>query len=122
MIALLDKVLSDSQAIEKESVSDETQSQANYESFVADSNASIAALNKEIAANTENVSVRKSDKQSAKGSLDSTEAELEALGNYKEDLHQSCDFVMKNFEVRQQAMKQEIEAISEAKAILSGMK
>ncbi len=33
-----------------------------------------------------------------------------------------CDFVMKNFETRQTARDEEIEALKQAKAILSGAK
>ena len=33
-----------------------------------------------------------------------------------------CDFVMKNFEIRQTARDEEIEALKQAKAILSGAK
>merc|ERR1739845_98467 len=46
--------------------------------------------------------------------------ELEQLSNYNAELHQSCDFVMKNFEIRQTARDEEIEALKQAKAILSG--
>merc|ERR1719393_151282 len=48
--------------------------------------------------------------------------ELEQLANYKAELHSSCDFVMKNFEIRQTARDEEIEALKQAKALLSGAK
>merc|ERR1719235_519272 len=48
--------------------------------------------------------------------------ELEQLSNYNAELHQSCDFVMKNFEIRQTARDEEVEALKQAKAILSGAK
>jgi hypothetical protein len=54
--------------------------------------------------------------------LDSTNTELEQLANEKADLHKSCDFTVKNFDIRQEARDQEVEAIRQAKAILSGMK
>ena len=34
--------------------------------------------------------------------------ELEGLAKYAAQLHQSCDFVMENFEIRQAAMDQEV--------------
>lgn len=46
--------------------------------------------------------------------------ELEQLSNYNAQLHQSCDFVMKNFDLRQTARDEEVEALKQAKAILSG--
>jgi len=48
--------------------------------------------------------------------------ELEQLSNYKAELHQSCGFVVKNFEIRQTARDEEVEALRQAKAILSGAK
>ena len=45
---------------------------------------------------------------------------LEQLANENADLHKSCDFTLKNFDVRQEAMSQEIEALNQAKAVLSG--
>merc|ERR1719183_2170085 len=48
--------------------------------------------------------------------------ELEQLSNYNAELHQNCDFVMKNFEMRQEARDEEIEALRQAKGILSGSK
>jgi len=48
--------------------------------------------------------------------------ELEQLSNYNGELHSSCDFVLKNFELRQTARDEEVEALRQAKAILSGAK
>eukprot|EP00448_Togula_jolla_P003903 CAMPEP_0170599444 /NCGR_PEP_ID=MMETSP0224-20130122/16799_1 /TAXON_ID=285029 /ORGANISM="Togula jolla, Strain CCCM 725" /LENGTH=58 /DNA_ID=CAMNT_0010924093 /DNA_START=1 /DNA_END=177 /DNA_ORIENTATION=- len=46
--------------------------------------------------------------------------ELEQLSTYNAELHTSCDFVMKNFDLRQTARDEEVEALKQAKAILSG--
>ena len=47
----------------------------------------------------------------AKESKEAVMLELEQLSNYKAELHSSCDFVMKNFEIRQTARDEEIEAL-----------
>ena len=47
--------------------------------------------------------------------------ELEQLANYKAELHQSCDFVLKNFDLRQTARDEEVEALKQAKAIHPGL-
>jgi cell division septum initiation protein DivIVA len=122
VLALINKIVEDSKAIETEAMKDEQTAQANYETFVADSNTSIKNLQAEIASNAEAKANKEEDKVNTETSKSDAENELEMLANYKADLHQSCDFVMKNFEVRQQAMTNEIEAIQEAKAILSGAK
>ena len=48
--------------------------------------------------------------------------ELEELSNYNAELHQNCDFIMKNFEIRQIARDEEIGPLKQAKSILSGAK
>merc|ERR1719329_996044 len=45
---------------------------------------------------------------------------LEDLHGVNAGLHANCDYVIKNFDLRQQARQEETEAIQEAKAILSG--
>ena len=36
------------------------------------------------------------------------------------DLHGSCDFTMKNFDIRQAARDEEVDALKQAKAVLRG--
>lgn len=122
VISLIQKIVDDSKALETEAMKDENSAQANYETFVNDANSSIKQLQDAIASNTEAKSNKQGDKVNAETARTDALTELEMLANYKADLHQSCDFVMKNFEVRQSAMTNEIEAIQEAKAILSGAK
>ncbi len=54
--------------------------------------------------------------------LKTTSADLITLSQLNGQLHADCDFILKNFDVRQKARGEEIEAIKEAKAILSGAK
>ena len=58
----------------------------------------------------------------AEATLEETEAELDSLAASKAELHAACDFVLKNFDYRQTARDQEIEALKQAKSILSGAK
>lgn len=60
------------------------------------------------------------DLATTKDELNGTMGILEKLTGYNADLHKSCDFVVKNFDVTQKARQDEIESIQEAKAILSG--
>merc|ERR1719261_1903068 len=73
-----------------------------------------------------NKSEEKSKSEEAKVATEdahhATVLELEQLASYKGELHSSCDFVMKNFEIRQTARMEEMEALKQAKAILSGAK
>merc|ERR1719238_739544 len=47
-------------------------------------------------------------------------AELEALNKEIAALHNNCDFLEKNYDVRKTARGNEIDALGKAKAVLSG--
>jgi len=120
VMGLLEQIIEDSLALEKEVTTGEYKAQADYEKFTKDSNTLIADLSETVAAKTKAIAEAKLETAEAEGDLKSTVSELESLAAYKADLHGQCDFVLKNFEVRQKARLQEMEAIQAAKGILSG--
>jgi chromosome segregation ATPase len=122
VIAMITQIIEDSKAMMAETTHDEEDAQAAYESFVKESNNSINAKNADITNKSEERATAEEDKSNAEQDLDDTNIEVEQLANEKADLHKSCDFYLKNFEVRQTAMDEEVEALRQAKAILSGMK
>jgi hypothetical protein len=122
VIGMIEQIIEDSKALESEAVAGETEAQKAYELFVKDSNDLIAELAASISSKTKANATARQNSETAKGDLDSTMGELEALSKYEADLHSDCDFVRKNFEIRQKARMDEMEAIQSAKAILSGMK
>merc|ERR1719375_940808 len=122
VITMIEEIIGDSKTLESEAVAGEAESQKSYETFVKDSNDLIAELTKAVSAKTKANATAKMDSETAMGDLESTIGELQALAKYEADLHSDCDFVLKNFEIRQKARMDEMEAIQQAKAILSGMK
>merc|ERR1719161_66461 len=67
-------------------------------------------------------------KDAAKADLARTEADMKytmstllELANMAQELHAQCDFTLKQFDARQAGFTKEIEALNEAKYILSGM-
>ena len=60
------------------------------------------------------------DKAEAEVELEAVTSELELLSNKSNDLHSSCDFMMKNFDIRQSRRDDEMEALKSAVGILSG--
>ena len=54
--------------------------------------------------------------------LDGVNTDLEDLASVKTGLHGECDYIMKNFDARQEGRDQEVDALRQAKAILKGMK
>merc|ERR1719217_383754 len=108
--------------MEAEAIRSEEDAQKAYEDFVKETNASIEAKSKDIVNKSETKAKAESELVATKESKEATMLELEQLSNYNAQLHQSCDFVTKNFELRQTARDEEVEALKQAKAILSGAK
>lgn len=122
VIGMITQIVNDAKAMEAEAVHDEEDAQTAYESFVKETNASITAKNEDIVNKSETRATAEGDKTQAETERDATETELEQLANEAADLHKSCDFVLKNFDIRQEARDQEVEALRQAKSILSGSK
>merc|ERR1719420_2343752 len=122
VMGMLQQIISDAKAMEAEAIRAEEDSQKAYEDFVKETNGSIEAKSKDIVNKSEEKAKAEADLVEAKEAKESTMLELEQLSNYNAELHQSCDFVLKNFEVRQTARDEEVEALKQAKAILSGAK
>merc|ERR1719399_726376 len=122
VMGMIQQIINDAKAMEAETIRAEEDAQKAYEDFVKETNASIEAASKAIVNKSEEKAKAEADLVEAEDSLSAVELELEQLGNYKLQLHQSCDFVLKNFEIRQTARDEEIEALKQAKAILSGAK
>jgi len=120
VLSLIKKIQYDANSLEKEAIQAEQDAQAAYESFVKDSAKAVGAANQAIAAKTEEKAALQSASVEDEGDKKAALVDLEHLSRYAGELHLSCDEVLKNFEVRQTARGQEIEALGDAKAILSG--
>jgi len=120
VIGLLEQIIEDSKALEMETTAAEFKAQADYEKFVKDSNDLISSLKRAITAKTKAIAASRGESAAADSDLQNTNDELGSLSDYTADLHNQCDFVLKNFELRQKARLQEMEAIQAAKSILSG--
>merc|ERR1712050_641885 len=122
VMSLIQQIISDAKAMEAETIRAEEDAQKAYEDFVKETNASIEAKSKEIVNKSELKAKAEEELVTAKDSKEAVMLELEQLSNYNAELHQSCDFVLKNFDLRQTARDEEVEALKQAKAILSGAK
>jgi len=122
VMGMIQQIINDAKAMEAEVIRSEEDAQKAYEDFVKDTNNSIEEKSKDIVNKSESKAKAEADLVEAKEDKEAVMLELEQLANYKAELHSSCDFVMKNFEIRQTARDEEIEALKQAKAILSGAK
>jgi len=122
VISLIQQIISDAKAMEAEIIRAEEDAQKAYEDFVKETNNSIEAKSRDIVNKSETKARAETDLVQAKQDKDAVLLELEQLSNYNAQLHQSCDFVQQNFDLRQTARDEEVEALRQAKAILSGAK
>jgi len=122
VMAEIQQIINDAKAMEAEAIKSEDDAQKAYEAFVKETNASIEAKVRDIADKSLQKAQAESDLVEAKEAKEAVVLELEQLSNYNAQLHQSCDFTLRNFELRQTARDEEIEALRQAKAILSGAK
>jgi hypothetical protein len=120
VMSMIEKLIYDTKDITAESKKSESEAQAAYEALVADTNASIEGLTKAITSKTKAKAQAKKDLSLTQSDLADAVTELENLGKTNADLHGECDYVMKNFNIRQQARAEEIEALQQAKQILNG--
>jgi len=122
VVAMLEEVLADTRKTEDQSMASEADSQSAYENFMKDSNKSIKQTTQSISDMTGARASAKEELSMAKTDFGQTMTELEGLDQTSADLHKSCDYTMKNFDARQKARADEMDALNEAKNILSGAK
>jgi len=120
VMGMMQGIIDDAKAMEAEAIRGEEDSQKAYEDFVKDTNTSIEAKTKDIVAKGEMKAKAEGEKVEAETEHESVMGELEQLANENADLHKSCDFTLKNFELRQTARDDEIEALKQALAMFSG--
>jgi len=120
VMGMIAQIINDAKAMEAEAIRAEEDAQKAYEDFVKETNASVETKGKDIANKSEEKAKGEGDLVQANEDKEATLLELEQLSNYNAELHQSCDFIVKNFEIRQTARDEEVEALKQAKAILSG--
>merc|ERR1712060_623212 len=121
-MSMIEQIISDAKAMEAEAIRAEEDAQKAYEDFVKETNASIETKSMEIVEKSEMRAAAEEELVETKEAKEAVLLELEQAANYKAQLHQSCDFVLKNFDLRQTARDEEVEALKQAKAILSGSK
>merc|ERR1719440_806810 len=120
VMSMIEKLIYDTKDIIAKSKKSEAEAQAAYEQLIADTNESIDNLTKEVATKTKERAETKKELSATQTDLADAVQELEDLDKTNKDLHMDCDYVMKNFNIRQKARAEEIEALQQAKQILNG--
>jgi len=120
VMGMIQMIIDDAKAMEKDALKAEEDAQIAFETFVTDTNNSIETKTKEGITAAENQGKAESEKVEKEMERDGVVEELSDLAGENTDLHKSCDFTLKNFDVRQGARDSEIEALKQALAMLSG--
>merc|ERR1719327_2224312 len=106
--------------MEADALKAEEDAQIAYESLVTETNASITAAEKAIIHAQQAKGKAETEKGETAMERDAVVEELTALAGENADLHKACDYTLKNFDLRQTARDDEIEALKQASSMLSG--
>jgi len=120
VVAMMDLLLKDLSTEMTEMEVTEKQAQEEYEQFMADAADKRASDSKSITDKTAVKADTQAHLEDAKASHKSTMVSLMANEKTTANLHASCDWLMKFFDVRKEARAGEIDSLKKAKAVLSG--
>merc|ERR1719429_688754 len=117
---MIEKLIYDARELRAGSKTAEIDAQRGYEQLIADSNDMIQSLQKQIVFKTQSKIAAQKDEQESQDDLSDVLKELDGLAKYKAELHTECDYLLRNFDLRQKERGEEVEALQQAKQILSG--
>jgi len=120
VMTLIQMIIEDARRTEQELSATEQKAQEAYGSFVQAATASIEADRKSIEQKTAEVAQAKGEKSETEGAQLANDQELKTLNDLLKAHHLECDYLLKYFDIRQQARQEEMDSIKDAKAILSG--
>merc|ERR1719407_413050 len=98
-----------------EQIMRDTETLEAYETYVKDTNKSIEEKTRDITNKTGEKATAEAEKVAAEEAKETAMNEQQQLMNENADLHKSCDFTLKNFDIRQTARDQEVEVLRQAK-------
>merc|ERR1719316_1183077 len=101
VMAMITQIVDDAKAMETDAIKAEEQAQIAYETFVTETNAAITAATKESITAAESKAKAESEKSDTELARDGVVDEITALYGENGDLHKSCDYTLKNFDLRQ---------------------
>merc|ERR1719433_1612825 len=120
VMTLINMIVEDAQRTEQELSATEQKAQEDYAAFVTDAKTSIEADEASIEQKTAEVAAAKGEKSETEAAQLANDEELATLTDLLKSHHLECDYLIKYFDVRQQARQEEMDSIKDAKAILSG--
>jgi len=120
VVSMIDLLIKDLDKEMTEAKAEETDGQADYETLMKDSAAKRVADSKSLTSKQ----AAKADTESALADMSvvrrDTRLDMLATLKYIQSLHTDCDWLIKYYNVREQARTGEIDSLVKAKAVLSG--
>eukprot|EP00408_Alexandrium_pacificum_P063938 CAMPEP_0171176556 /NCGR_PEP_ID=MMETSP0790-20130122/11795_1 /TAXON_ID=2925 /ORGANISM="Alexandrium catenella, Strain OF101" /LENGTH=702 /DNA_ID=CAMNT_0011641447 /DNA_START=87 /DNA_END=2195 /DNA_ORIENTATION=+ len=120
VLAMLDLLVKDLDKEMTEAETSEENSQKDYEGMMKDSAEKRAQSTKSLTLKSSMKANLETGIQAHKDSKVSNNKEIAAMTMFISSLHSECDWLLKYFDVRNEARDGEIDALKKAKAILSG--
>jgi len=120
VMGVMQNIIDEAKGLEEEAVRGEEEAQASFEEFTRDTTQSINDKTKDSVNKAEEKSETEKERVQMEAYRDTSLTELEELAQVNKDLHNSCDFLMKNFGPRGEARDGEIEALKQGLALFSG--
>jgi len=120
VLQVIQLVIEDATRTEQALDKNENEAQKNYAAIVNDLTASIEADRVAIEEKEQQVAATEVEKSETEESQLANGEELTNLAALLHAHHLECDFLLKYFDIRQKARQEEIDAITDARAILSG--
>jgi len=122
VVSMLEEIIADSVKAEDDAMAAEEDAQTAYEQMMKQSNDMIIAASKKISDLKGARATATGDLTMAKEDFKQTIVDLSDLNDTMSGLVKACKYILDNFDARQAARAAEVDALKEAKAILSGMK
>jgi len=120
VVGMLEVILSDFERLEADTKTAEKESQAEYDSFMTDSEVDKAAKTQDIEHKTKKKQNQSQKLEEKNSDLAGTQEELDAALAYYEKLKPSCVDIGVSYDDRVAQRKEEIQSLQEALKILSG--
>lgn len=122
VLGMIEKIIEHAKKLENDALVAESDAQKAYEDFVKESNLGIDARTDAFNEAKGTKAKTMEDFLAAKAENEDQLKELKQLSDQKSNLHDSCDYVLNNFDARQKSRGEEIESLRKAKGILTGAK
>merc|ERR1719388_588651 len=118
VLTMLKEIIQDAKNMEKAAIKDEQDANDGYAAFCTQTYEAVAAAQSAIVDKQEAKAEAEKAKIGKAEDLENAQAEAETLHKILAQLHSSCDFVMQNFDLRQEARVNEITSLQETLAAL----